>query len=112
MASREDKSGGSTQERIGKIGARVLLFRKALVFDMETKANSQKKRDPYPKDEEREPRGESTFFLQVAAPLLFTLNSLEQRFEIAFAKRFCAFALDDFKKHRRTVLNGLGENLQ
>src|SRR6266576_4420935 len=50
--------------------------------------------------------------LQIAAPVLLFLERLEERFEIAFAETLCAFALNDFKKERRSILNRLGEYLQ
>jgi hypothetical protein len=50
--------------------------------------------------------------LQVAAPLLFQLNRLEQGLEIAFAKTAAAVTLDDFDEDGWAVLDGAGEDLQ
>ena len=50
--------------------------------------------------------------LQIASPLLFFLDRLEQRLEIAFAETLRAFALNDFEKERRPIFHRLGEDLQ
>ncbi len=50
--------------------------------------------------------------LQRAAILLLALNRLKQSLEIALAKRLRTLALDDLEEHRRTIKNGLREQLQ
>src|SRR5579863_4222333 len=50
--------------------------------------------------------------LKVAASGLFSLDSFEQRLEVALAEAAAALSLNDFKKQRRTVLYRLGEDLQ
>ena len=54
----------------------------------------------------------STYNLQVASCSLFAFDGFEERLEISFAKALRAFALNDFKKERRPVFDGLGEYLQ
>ena len=43
------------------------------------------------------------------AVFLLALNGFEEGLEVAFAKAFGPFALDDFKKHRGAVHHGFGE---
>jgi hypothetical protein len=50
--------------------------------------------------------------LQIASPVLLFLERLEEGFEITFAETLGAFALNDFKKERRSILNRLREYLQ
>src|SRR5947207_10344157 len=50
--------------------------------------------------------------LQIASPVLLFFERLKERFEITFAKTLGAFALDDFEKERRSILNRLREYLQ
>src|SRR5207302_6644831 len=50
--------------------------------------------------------------LEVPAKVLFALERLEQRLEVAGAKALCAFALYDLVKECRAVFHRLGEDLQ
>src|SRR5271157_1050387 len=50
--------------------------------------------------------------LEIASFLLFKLERLEERFEVAFAKALRTVTLNDFDEHRGTILNWRGENLK
>ena len=50
--------------------------------------------------------------LEISAIGLFTLDRLEERFEITFAETMRTLALNYFEEQRRSVLNRLGEDLQ
>jgi hypothetical protein len=52
------------------------------------------------------------YYLQVASQRLFAFNRFKQGFKVTLAKRLGAFTLNDLKKHRWTVLDRLGEDLQ
>src|SRR5688572_4095756 len=49
---------------------------------------------------------------EIASTRLFSLDSLEQGFEVPFPKTLRAFPLNDLVKQRRTVLHRLREDLQ
>src|SRR3954449_7093272 len=50
--------------------------------------------------------------LKVAAPLLLTLDRLEECLEVALAETERAMALDQLEEHGGPVAGGLGEDLQ
>ncbi len=50
--------------------------------------------------------------LQIPSGSLFAFDGFEQRLEITFAKTLCAFALNDLKKQRRSILDRFCEDLQ
>ena len=49
--------------------------------------------------------------MQVAAPVLFHLERLEQRLEVALAEALAAHAADDLEEQGGAVLQRLGEEL-
>src|SRR6266511_340564 len=50
--------------------------------------------------------------LQIPSGSLFAFDGFEQRLEITFATTLCAFALNDLKKQRRSILDRFCEDLQ
>lgn len=50
--------------------------------------------------------------LERAAQSLLALDGFKQGLEVAFAKALGAASLDDFKKYRGAIHDGLGEQLQ
>src|SRR5262249_39058044 len=54
----------------------------------------------------------SSYRLQSASQLLFPFDGLEESLEVPFAEALGTMALDDLEEQRRTILNGLGEDLE
>ena len=95
------------------LGEDLLQRRHFFAPDGAAKKGTTKKRAAIQRKRPRRFRGQRNVCgLERAAQSLLALDGFKQGLEVAFAKALGAASLDDFKKYRGAIHDGLGEQLQ